>query len=204
MNFNNYISLEHNNRLAHLWDIEEDDGFKFINGYKINVKFSEKNADKAAKMLYFIDRYIQALQKCCESVDHPHCKLFATTQHILQEISYDNQLTKYGTSGQKFEGINKPKGIEIFNNPWFRDQYKCSWRLVMLALRKKNSKQLRAWGPMKKLLLHELAHTMCNHILYYDKENHEDDFDRAEAFLKDCAKTDKLKSIENEIVALTK
>lgn len=186
-----YITLKHNrdaNKRDH-WDIEENDGFEYINGYKINTKYSKKNTIKAATLLYHIDRYIHAICDELEQVDHPYCYLFCRTPHILQEISYN----------KGYEGINKPKKIIHWKNDFFRDQYRATERRVMLSLRKKNG-TLRNWAPMKKLLLHELSHTMCNHILYYNEENHEDDFDAAERYLKNITiRSPRIKSIEIDI-----
>ena len=65
-------------------------------------------------------------------------------------------------SNNSFPGLDKNK--------------RATWRYVFLTLHKNDDKLIN-------LLLHELAHTACNHVTYRDKDNHLADFDFHEQFL---------------------
>lgn len=169
------------------WDLEERKGFKKKGDYYIYVGRNSNYGNKKNKkipLLYYIDNQIRLLQNLCEMYSHsipePYQKsqflLLANTPHKVQEIP--------PRSG--FLGINKPKVIEdlsVFDGillPEDRPDRLCRarYRLVMLQLEKTTKKDLT------ELLIHELAHGGCNHLIYMNKENHLDDFKTCEKNIK--------------------
>jgi len=167
------------------WDIEENRGFVqgLING-RIYKFLKKHNDQKVLQYLNFLENYLYILKEemiqkqyiCYGQNCQNESLLFIKTPCTLQEIPHDTV----------FEGINKPKNIVIFSGDGLRfkkdNDYRAGRRHIMLSLRTKTGR-LRPWTKVKKLFLHELAHTLCNHVTYREEGNHEDDFVKAENFL---------------------
>lgn len=201
------VIIPENERTKSKWDIEENRGFqwKVLNNnrkYKVFVNHrSNKNVEKVASLLYRIEQYVDHLKYYLKQYLNynnqyiAHQNVFIDTPHIFQEIG----------SGTLYEGINKPKNIiqlQQFPKLFSKDnQYRAGYRLVMLSLRTKSG-NLRTWNKIKRLLLHELAHTMCNHITYREEGNHEKDFDDCESILHNIASLRPLKEFENNFKRL--
>lgn len=197
------VIIPENERTKSKWDIEENKGFqwKIVNHdrkYKVFVNHrSKKNIEKVALLLNYIEQYVEYLKYYLSYNTSPksnqyiaHQNVFIDTPHIFQEIG----------SGTLYEGINKPKNIIHIQHPpklFSKDnQYRAEYRLIMLSLRTKTG-NLRTWNKIKRLLLHELAHTMCNHITYREEGNHEKDFDDCESILHNVASLGPVKEFEN-------
>lgn len=181
------VKLPENEKSKSKWDLEEKKNF--INGivdnkiYKIQ-NITPKSNDKALLLLHYIYNMILILKhKMLENIDHcimNNCNseaiIFIQTPHSVQEIP-ENGI---------YDGINKPKNIVKAPNDnlhFKRDNdVRPGKRHVMLRIRRENG-QLRAWNSIRKLLLHELSHSMCNHCRYREKENHEEDFHKCEDFI---------------------
>ena len=203
---NNYkkVVVPENEKTRHLWDINETEGFRSygIDGqtYTVNVKRSHNNLKECAKVLRFIDLYIKQLiddlvKRCMErGVMSESCKIISNTPYVVQEIEYD--------SG--FHGINKPKGIihSGTTKKHFKldNDLRATWRLIMLELRESDG-SFMPWSSIKTTLLHELAHTMCNHIRYRTSGNHQKDFHDCESVTKELGynPSPKLKECEDQI-----
>lgn len=179
-----YVTIPENEKTRHKWDLEENRGFvSFYNNGKIyKVRQTGKKIDNdIMEYLSFIDQYYQKIKEeiyNCRSLGN--CRneaiLFLKTPTDFQEIPENNI----------FEGVNKPKFIILSDNDglYFEkdNDYRATRRHIMLSLRTKQQKP-RSWKNVKKLLLHELAHTMCNHCTYREQGNHQGDFNKSEKFL---------------------
>jgi hypothetical protein len=203
--------IKRNEDTSNQWDLEEDLGF--ITFPDESIPFSLKvietnnpNADRIAfEILKCIYNYIYELKKClrdtllfnplaCTKV-RDEMILFIITRCTIQEIPVN----------KKFEGLNKPRDI-VYNEDNLDlekdNQYRAGKRHILFKIRSSNNK-FKSWKNLKQLLLHELSHTCCNHIEYWNARNHAKDFDRCESFLKQfCAKCFTLKNIEDEIIRL--
>lgn len=176
------------------WDIEENKGYQYTSVPGINVKYKVWSSGRkkiVSSLLFLIDEFIQTIQERLPDIN-PGCHVFIHTPHTVQECRNEN-----------FHGINKPKDIIQLHTvePLFKkdNQYRATYRHVMLTLRTKNG-DLKAWSSLKKLLLHELSHTMCNHITYREEGNHEEDFDEYERFLTNFVNQDpEIKLISDRI-----
>lgn len=207
-NFRHYpiATISINERTRKKWDIEENRGFVkgFING-KIYKTLKHHNNQKVLQYLNFLDQYLYTLKEemiqrkysCYENNCQNESLLFIKTPCTLQEIP----------NNTVFEGINKPKNIVIFSGDGLQFEkdngYRAGNRHIMLSLRTKTGR-LRTWSKVKKLFLHELAHTMCNHVTYREAGNHEGDFVKAEQFLNFLVQTSPRlirieENIENEL-----
>lgn len=179
------VDIVASNYKRHIWDVEEKRNFNCIKShygpsYLVYNLHSHESQQEAADMLFIIDRYIQEIQRVCRNNDSPFCHILGTTKHTVQEMNIEHN--------KGFEGINKPKDLIKLPPPvpqYFRkdNEYRPSRRHVMLTIRTKTGR-IRDFKTIRKLLLHELAHTMCNHCLYRDDGNHESDFKKCESFLK--------------------
>ena len=88
----------------------------------------------------------------------------------------------------EFNGLNKPRKLFTSSDkPLGTDKKdRASYRHVFLTLRYKNG----TFKPLKdtiKLTIHEITHTMCNHIRWRD-DDHGDDFIYYENLIKDVYK----------------
>lgn len=182
------ISIPINERTRKKWDIEENHGFVqgLMNGriYKIR-KTHNGNDEKVLKYLNLLELYLYTLKNvmlrnkhlCYDKSCENEAALFIRTPCTLQEIP----------PGTNFEGINKPKNIVSFRGDGLHfakdNEYRAGNRHIMLSLRTKSG-ALRAWSKVKRLFLHEMAHTLCNHITYREAGNHQSDFTKSENFLK--------------------
>ena len=142
------------------------------------------NDEDVLRYLSLLNEYMYSIKKIMYNNYHlcsdKNCKnesiLFVKTPCVLQEIPQNNV----------YEGVNKPKNIVYCSddNLIFKkdNMYRAGRRHIMLRLRNKNG-TLRKFNMVKRLFLHELSHTMCNHITYREAGNHQNDFKNAEKFL---------------------
>lgn len=100
--------------------------------------------------------------------------------YLLSEIPVDSKV------GSIFEGLNKPKGRHLTDEPDVgKDKnLRAAYRDIFLDLSVYDSK-----GPegFIKLVVHELAHTFANH-LRYRSDDHGKDFVESEKVLLECAR----------------
>lgn len=183
---------KHNAKFKKEWDIPEN-GVRLENG--IGNRLSKNGNSNVLNYLNYIDIYIKTI--CCLLKSYrytnpalqPSIDLICNTPYDLMEIGNDRR-------SRIFEGINKPKDIYHVNVPRQNGTYlsdfdsgrldkgfRARYRRILLKLRESNGK-LRDWFKVKRLLNHELAHTMCNHLMYYNERNHRDDFKMCESLLK--------------------
>jgi len=199
--------VDKNEKLKHFWDLEENEGFITLFNFKVINTINIFMNIRTSFYLSYIYDYIQTLKEILLEFlyfDFQHetrnklshnIYLFIVTPCKIQELPENDG----------FDGMNKPRDIVIYpsRNKLFRDNnLRAGYRMIMLKLReftkftshfvpwvatktKKLSKDTK--HSVKYLLLHELAHTMCNHVVYYDKENHLEDFKACESLLKDIS-----------------
>ena len=162
------------------WDFNEDKNYVNIKILDRNYKvIKNDNSKQSALLLYFLElfmnikllrlknkiRYINTTPKIKNGL-----MLLLTTQCYLQEMQLNTN----------FEGLNKPKKIymsdriEIGKDGKLRAKY----RIIFLNLKNKSIKNL------KKLLIHEMAHTAANHVKWRD-DDHGKDFKTYENIIKE-------------------
>jgi hypothetical protein len=194
--------IPENEATKKLWDLNENKNFTILNGYKIRNDIT--NGEAASYYFYMIDIYIKELgqyilnninlaknRKCFDE-----CIIFLNTPYTIQELSKNSY----------YNGLNKPKNIQWKKkdcpyNTMLDNNFLASYRLIMLKIREKNG-MLIPWKGIegvKSLILHELAHTCCNHVTYREEGNHKkEDFEKCNKFLifmanksENCKKTEK-------------
>ena len=176
----------HNAKYRKEWDIPEK-------GIRLSSSFGQNTEE--VRYLKYVQLYISYLcrgliseKRSMNPALYPSVDLICNTPIDLMELGTDAR-------SKVFEGINKPKSIVKVNvqkisgtilgdfDPERLDKgYRARHRLIILKLRE--GRRLRKWKDVKRLLLHELSHTMCNHLMYYNDRNHLKDFDVCENLLK--------------------
>jgi len=198
-----------NEELRHHWDLEENLGFYSPSSEFPHLRVVQTDNTEAdyqtALILGAIQKYVEQIKICLREALHKNSKscnrvkdnviLFIVTKCTLQEIPRNNV----------FEGINKPKevvyNIKIDDLKFDLDnEYRAGRRHIMLTLR--GPYKFKSWKAIKRLILHELSHTMCNHIVYRDEGNHGKDFKQCESFLKEICQQSRFKPYENYIERL--
>ena len=166
-----------------IWDLEENDGFEtyYINSIPYKVLLRNSNVyvrSQKANILSVINSHVDAL---CEHLYYkksvmnkdllgcflPGINIFLNTPHRFMEI--DSCI---------FNGLNKPKDIYYKENclPVGKDgKHRASYRIVML--------NLDDLSYLPTLVIHELAHTFCNHV-FFRRDDHGSDFKKYESFVK--------------------
>lgn len=204
------IEPEENKKSKKLWDIPEDKNTCVIDiGDKmfiVNNTHNKNNNIKACQVLYLMYNYIYKLKQLCKEYldSNPNSKhksalgIFIITPHTIQEITFDCG----------FHGLNKPKGIIKYNKDNFMfnkdNDLRAERRHILFEIRTKNGK-FKNLKFIKDLLIHEVSHTLCNHIRYRDEGNHEKDFDDNEKMLLMIANSsDEIKDIENTLSKIIK
>lgn len=169
-----------------IWDLDENTGFTShkIQNKRYLLRTDIPNTHQTLMYIYLIDMYIKNIIHGCErSINlaiRKNClsgvTILINTPYTLQEI----------TKNSIFEGMNKPKGVYFKKcdlHTLMDNEYLASSRHIMLKLRNESGK-LMSWNYMRNLILHELAHTMCNHVIYRDSGNHQKkDFHKYNTFL---------------------
>ena len=82
-----------------------------------------------------------------------------------------------------FYGLNKPKNVHKTNKPPIgKDKnLRPSYRVVMLTIRNSNG-TVESCTKFLKLLIHELSHTLANHVTWRE-DDHGKDFKDSESFM---------------------
>ena len=82
----------------------------------------------------------------------------------------------------EFEGINKPRNLYKSKTKIGKDGLlRAGYRHIFITIRDSN-KNFNDINVIMKLVLHELAHTMCNHVTWRD-DDHNSDFIHCEKIL---------------------
>ena len=164
-------------------------------GFDENKNYVSVNIHRNYKVLdVYHDYYTAAL-----ILDYVHriivamCKYLEVNKYSKKYTNYDRKIincfcdihpNKYLLSEMQlktsFYGLNKPRNLYISNNESIGKDGKlrASYRHIFITLRNKKG-QFNDINEIMKLVIHELAHTMCNHVTWRD-DDHNNDFQHAE------------------------
>lgn len=193
----NSFSIKINEETKKIWDIPEDSNCKLVYNHSGDKqfyirRFFDKTDNLVVHYLDTIHNFIYLIKKKLlhynvmqDKLEHAKIILIITP-HTVGEMPIN----------EKFEGLNKPKNIVKLSRPdglQFKQDsdLRASNRHILLTLRDLNG-NLKKEKDIKKLIIHELAHTMCNHVTFRDKGNHLDDFKRNEKFLTSIINSDNI------------
>lgn len=174
------------------WDFDENDNYIRENykGESFKVLARCDNTTLAAKRLYeskiLIDMIAAKIRENLPTLNgrlKNMCIVFLSIHpdyYFLQEMQI----------GTQFEGLNKPREVRI--NKYLPSvgpdkQLKASYRGVFLQLRKRDTGTVKSFQELVHLIIHEIAHTGCNHVRWRD-DDHGEDFILFESYLKTVVK----------------
>ena len=196
MNIHELIKIwenEKKNKKLEFWDFSEDNYLKFVFANNIYKVLEKDDYIQSIKLLIQIRQYIDNIyfklfNNFNDYSDQQKKGIicFLETPYLLSEMK-ENTI---------FNGLNKPR--LVYNTKNEKDSYKlgkdeylrAKYRDIFLTLRYKNGK-LKNIKQLKELILHELAHTFCNHVKWRD-DDHGNDF---KMYLKILHNLDKDESI---------
>ena len=170
------------------WDFDENKNYVILKYKNYSFKvLNKKNKNQAVNLLYIIQQIINAI---AEEVENnykflkPPLKDMAT---IFLCIHPNYYFVHEMQKDQIFEGLNKPKNVRI--NSYLpavgKDGLlKAEYRSIFFKLRD-DKNNLKTINELLPLVIHEIAHTGCNHVRWRD-DDHGADFKLFEKFLYFC------------------
>ena len=172
------------------WDFDENINFTVINinnnSYKVINKW--KNYNEAGIIL---DKIHQIIYEMCLYLNLNYYR-YSNKDKIAIKCFCDIHPNNYKLSEMQlntdFNGINKPRELYLSSDaPLGSDKkHRAKWRHVFLTLRKRNG-EFKSFNTIMRLVIHEIAHTMCNHIRWRD-DDHNEDFEYYEKLLESVYK----------------
>ena len=167
------------------WDFNENINYTTVNIQGRNYKVINKFPDyySAALILNYIHNIIIQI---CIYLKINYYKYSKSDQIIIDcfcDIHPNNYLLSEMQLGTNFYGLNKPKNLYNSNKPSIGKDKKlrASYRHVFLTLRDSNG-NFNDKEKIMKLVIHEIAHSMCNHVTWRD-DDHGKDFKHAEKLI---------------------
>ena len=171
--------------IKEFWDFDENINYTTVNIQGKNYKVINKFPDyySAALILNYIHDIIKKISIYLKINYYKYSKNDQIIIDCFCDIHPDNYLLSEMQIGTEFNGLNKPKNLYISNKPSIgKDKtLRASYRHVFLTLRDKNYK-FNNKDKIMKLVIHEIAHTMCNHVTWRD-DDHGKDFKHAEKLI---------------------
>lgn len=167
------------------WDFSEVDNYITVNIQGIHYKVIYKYPDyyTAVKILHYINNIISAI---CIYFIVNYYRYSKKDQILIDcfcDIHPNNHILAEMQLNTDFYGLNKPKQLYNTNKPPIGPDktYRAKYRYVFLTLRDKYG-NFNNINKIMKLVIHEIAHTMCNHIRWRD-DDHGPDFKHAEKII---------------------
>ena len=171
--------------MPEFWDFDEKKNYNIIkiDNYKYKVLNIYKNNNDAAIILHQIRLFINKISEYLIHSNYDNPNLIKYVDCFLS-IHPHNYLLSEMQLNTQFEGLNKPKQLYKCNKYSLgKDKYlKAKKRDIFLKLRKNNGK-FKSYELIIELVIHEITHTMCNHVTWRD-DNHHSDFKFSENLLK--------------------
>lgn len=175
--------------MKEFWDFDENINFTTvnINGRNFKVLYKYKDYKKAAEILSKLDITMKLI---CMYLNVNLYKYNTDDQSAIEcflSIHLDPKNYKLSEMqiGTMFNGLNKPRNIYTSNKPnvGHDKNLRAKNRHIFLTLRRQDGK-FKSNKSIIDLFIHEIAHTMCNHVTWKD-DDHGKDFQKYEKILKD-------------------
>ena len=167
------------------WDFDENINYTVVNIQGKNYKVINKFPDyySAALILNYIHNIIVQI---CIYLKINYYKYSKNDQIIIDcfcDIHPNNYLLSEMQLNTIFNGLNKPRNLYNSNKPAIGKDKKlrASYRHVFITLRNSQGK-FNDKEKIIKLVIHEITHTMCNHVTWRN-DDHEKDFKHAEKLI---------------------
>lgn len=162
------------------WDFDESEDYYvtlYRDGYPYKVlrshspKIRKLVANKLHKMRNIIDNLV-------ENLSHAELPQHCHNIQLFKDIHTDNYLLSEIRKDTGFIGLNKPKDIVKTNLPPVGPDknLRAMWRDVFLTI---DTRTPKITEKELELMVHEIAHTMANHVTWRD-DDHGRDFQECE------------------------
>lgn len=173
--------------MKQFWDFDERINYVTeispYNGKSYKV-INRPGKNKAVKLLSQIDNYITKISLTLMKNYNNYPDYMKDPIFIFLSIHPSNHKLMEMQLNTEFMGLNKPKNVKINKKlpPLGKDGYlKAGKRYIFFQLRKSNGK-FKTFAELRPLVLHEITHTMANHVTWRD-DDHGTDFKRYYYFL---------------------
>ena len=162
------------------WDFDENKNYVSIsiNGKNYKV-LNLPDAYQAATLMYEIDLFIHKKISNLRSILHRfnlplrnNMELLSSTPFSVQEMQVSSK-----NCPVYFEGLNKPKNVRRLKKVAIigkDENLRAERRTIFFKIRNRNGK-LKSLKQLESLIIHEIAHTACNHVRWRD-DDHGADF----------------------------
>tara|TARA_E500000178_G_scaffold356217_1_gene432548 strand:+ start:4248 stop:4796 length:549 start_codon:yes stop_codon:yes gene_type:complete len=168
------------------WDFDENKNYISINVYNKKYKVINKfnNPLYAALLLDDIHNYITLISLYFLENLYNYSDKDQILIKCFLDIHPNNYLLSEMQLNTVFDGLNKPRNIYLSNKESIgKDKkFRAQYRHIFITLRDKFG-IFNSNDEIMKLVIHELSHTMCNHITWRD-DDHGSDFKHAENLIK--------------------
>lgn len=170
------------------WDFDEKINYSTVNingrNYKVINKFL--NYYYAALILDYIHNYILLISNYFINNYNKYSRSDKILIDCFLDIHPNNYLLSEMQLNTPFNGLNKPKNIYLSNknNVGKDGKLRAEYRDVFITLRNSSGK-FNNEKIIMKLVIHEIAHTMCNHVKWRN-DDHGKDFQHAEKLITDA------------------
>lgn len=156
------------------WDINED--HVIINGAKVrDIKIGQKEVVEELKYIKELYENLKCYAKIeikqnnfLDTYERNGIRIFIEMKHDIMEIN---------PTDTQFNAINKPKNVTLDKNvvPHNTDgKLRAKWRNLMFRLRTPSGNLIYNRKQVTKLVVHELAHTMANHVTWRSDDHGKD------------------------------
>ena len=172
--------------MPEFWDFDEKINYKvvYLNNHEYKVLNIYDNYNESAILLDNIRNFINIISKYLYVNKCIYIELVQKHIDCFLLIHPNNYLLSEMQLNTQFDGLNKPKDLYYSDTKLGPDNYlRARYRDIFLKLRKDNG-TFKNFNDIINLVIHEIAHTMCNHVTWRD-DNHYNDFKICENILKD-------------------
>jgi len=167
------------------WDFPENINYTnvIINNNMYKVLYKYDNYNDAAILLNSIRNLIDAICKYLYVNYDTYSTKNKEYIKCFLSIHNGNYLLSEMQLNTPFNGLNKPKNIYLSNEISIGKDHKlrAKNRDIFLTIRKTDGK-FKSENSILKLVIHEITHTMCNHVRWRD-DDHNEDFDNCEKLI---------------------
>ena len=174
--------------MKEFWDFDENLNYTTVTiqgkNYKVINKF--QNYYEAGLYLNYIHDNIIEICNYFQINYYRYSKSDKILIDCFLEIHPNNYLLSEMQLGTMFNGLNKPRSLSLTNKQknGKDENIRAGHRHVFITLRHSNGK-FKNINTVMKLVIHEIAHTMCNHVRWRD-DDHGSDFKHAEKLIQDA------------------
>lgn len=174
--------------MKEFWDFDEDINFTevIINNKKYKVLYKYKDYTQAVKILAQLDITLLLICEYLNTNKYKYPKEDQIAIECFLDIHFNNKNSRLSEMqlGTIFNGLNKPKEVHKTNKPYLGSDknLRAKYRNVFLTLRRKDGK-FKSNKSIIDLFIHEITHTMCNHVTWRE-DDHSEDFQKYEKLIK--------------------